>query len=147
MDFLTFLEKKNKHEYSRQLRCCSKGCRKWTSLSKGTIFYGTKLYYRNVIEILWYYIDQKIQSKTAELTSVSKTTVNIWFNKFDNIAFPENFRFEKISGPRDFVEIYEAHIYSNRRRIGRRLVGENIQLLGKFVVVKKFWWSAKEKTQ
>jgi hypothetical protein len=36
----------------------------------------------------------------------------------------ENLREIQIGGPNMTVEIDEAHLYTNRRRIGRRLVGE-----------------------
>ena len=64
--------------------------------------------------------------------NVNLQTINDWIEKLKDkcVDHLERYSVGKIGGINITVEIYEFHVYTNRRRIGRRLIGEKYWVVG-----------------
>lgn len=118
---------KQRHGVNSMLRCNRKHCRKRFSIFQNTIFENSKIKISKILEILYCNALKLTISETVSHTNASRQTIVDWNEKI-RTKLCEKFNqiiTERIGGIGFTVELDECHLYVNRRRIGRRMVGEH----------------------
>ncbi|KAG0425188.1 hypothetical protein DMUE_6051 [Dictyocoela muelleri] len=124
------LESKGKG-HLKSLKCCNAACRKWISPFSGTIFEKSKIRPGTLMKLIWCYCSRATLCNTASDCGLGLKSVSKWFKFLDNIILEyRSDQNRKIGGLGHIVEIDETHLFKNKRRIGRRNVGESYWVVG-----------------
>jgi len=123
---------KVRHGINKRLRCNNKKCRKHEDPFKDTIFAGSKLAISSIIRIIATFVMRMKGQDAADQCNVSQNTIQYWFKNLTErcIDSLDELSFGKIGGLGYTVEIDETHMYTNKRKIGRRLKGEKWWMVG-----------------
>ena len=114
------------------MRCNNKKCRKRFSIFIGSIFENSKLKISEILRMIYCYAMKFTLEETILQSGIQKMAIVEWNKKLRNILVEKynSLRLTKIGGINLTVEIDEAHLYSNRKRIGRKLVGQSYWIVG-----------------
>ena len=123
---------KKRHGINKRLRCNSKECRKHGDPFSGTIFANSKLTVSCILRIIGTFTMRMKAKDATEHCKVNQNTINDWSAKITDrwIATLDDFCLGKIGGTGYTIEVDETHLYTNKRRIGRRLEGEKWWMVG-----------------
>lgn len=123
---------KQRHGFSAIMRCNNKSCRKRISLLRNSIFEKSELTMSDMFKLFYCFSMQFTVAETRLHINLSNKTIIKW-NKIFREKLSEKYdsiRREKLGGLGRTVEIDECHLYTNRSRIGRRMIGEQIWIVG-----------------
>ena len=99
-------------------------CRIKTSIRKDSLFYGSHLSIRCVIELLYWWTIKLPVTQAAHECQISEATAIFYFKIFRNMCLELTVGGEKIGGPGVIVEIDEMKLGKRKFHRGRRIEGQ-----------------------